>query len=169
MSKRRLPVDWWIEVKNCKWRNSMLSLPPWFTGKPHVRKWIELLVFHCVTCAEVTPSRLVYYQLLYLTIEEYFQLNYDIHVTCNSMLFLSPWYNRFTGKIRKWIGLLVTGTNVLTLTCAEASIFKSCVSSVVVTNYSRIPSTYAIYIYFWLIRLNMIEFWRVHIIVKIIW
>ena len=92
---------------------------------------------------------------------------YDIHVTCNSMLFLSPWYNRFTGKIRKWIGLLVTGTNVLTLTCAEV-IFKSW-SSVVETNHNRILSTYAIYIYFWLIRLNTIEFWRVHIIVKIIW
>ena len=94
---------------------------------------------------------------------------YDIHVTCNSMLFLSPRYNRFTGKIRKWIGLLVTGTNVLTLTCAEV-IFKSCVSSVVETNYSRILSTYAIYIYFWLIRLlNVIEFWTVYIMVKIIW
>ena len=164
MSKRRLPVDWWIEVKNCKWRNSMLSLPPWFTGKPHVRKWIELLACHSGTWTEVTPSKLVYYHLLYLTIEEYFQLMiYMLHATPCCF-----YHHDIIDGFRKWIGLLVTGTDILTLTCAEV-IFKSCVSSVVETNYSRILSTYAIYVYFWLIRLNMIEFWRGYIMVKIIW
>ena len=103
------------------------------------------IVGHSVTSAEVMASTVV---CLPVVVSNYRRIlsTYDIHVTWNSMLFFSPWYNRFTSKIRKWIGLLVTGTNVLTLTCAEV-IIKSYVSSVVVTNYSRVLSTYAIDIY----------------------
>ena len=49
----------------------------------------------------------------------------------------------------------MTGTDVLTLTCAEV-IFKSCVSSVVETNYSKILSLNLCHIHLFLT--NQVEY-----------